>query len=93
MRCTSPCVLCGYLIAYIMIGSVVVNKRSLRTTAPMMGMAASWRCPECGTHIQNTGTWPRTPYVLDAESLAKVAAIRKRRWGIDEAAVPVERAS
>lgn len=94
MRCTSPCELCGYLIAHIMVGSVVVNKRSLRTNHPMMGMAAEWRCPECGTHVQNTGMRPRSPYVLDAKSLAEIAATRKRRWGIDEPdAVGVERVS
>ena len=94
MRCTSPCELCGYLIAHIMVGNVRVNRRSLRTTHPMMGMAEFWKCPECGTRVQKSGTRPRSPYVLDAKSAAEVAAVRKRRWGIDEpGAVAVERAS
>lgn len=91
LEARTPCMLCGFRFRILMFASVRVNKRSMRTTAPMIGALGEHRCPECGT--PNAGDLrPRTTYVLDPESVAKVAQYRQRRWGIDEPdAVPVER--
>ena len=93
MRCSSACWLCGYLIPHVMTGQVVVNKRSLRSVPPQLGGTVYSRCPECGERVHGgRGVAPRSAYRLDAASEAKIAAIRKRRWGIDESgAVAVER--
>ena len=56
----SPCT-CGYLIRLVMVATVRINKRSMRSTGPMIGAFACSSCPECGTPVQRGGGIPRTP--------------------------------
>jgi hypothetical protein len=84
LKASSPC-LCGYLIPLVMVATVRINRRSMRSTGPMIGASAYNQCPECGTPVQRGGARPRTPYVLVPEDEVKVAEYRRRKWG-DEAA-------
>jgi hypothetical protein len=84
LKASSPC-LCGYLIPLVMIATVRVNRRSMRSTGPMIGAFIYTRCPECGTPVQRGGGAPRTPYVLVPDSAREVAEYRRRKWGDDAA--------
>jgi hypothetical protein len=79
----SPCLLCGYRIRVLMVATVRVNRRSMRTTGPGLGGFQYVRCPECGTD-NRTGiaVAPRSPYRLVGEDARRVAEYRHRRWGI-----------
>jgi hypothetical protein len=88
----TPCRLCGYLFRLLMQAPVRVNKRTMRTTGPLLGASGSPSCPECGT--PNEGDlMPRSPYVLDPESARKVTEYRQRKFGIGAGNVARERAS
>jgi hypothetical protein len=84
-----PCP-CGHKIRAIMTATVRVNKRSLRTIAPMLGFIEHTHCPECGTGVPRRDV-EREPYRLTADSAVEVAAYRKRRFGIEDGGVAVER--
>jgi hypothetical protein len=84
-----PCP-CGYRIRAIMTATVRVNKRSMRTTGPMLGFIEHTRCPQCGAEVQR-GEMEREPYRLAEEDAVKVAEYRKRRWGVESDGVAVER--
>lgn len=84
LEANSPCT-CGYLIRLVMVATVRVNRRSMRSTGPKIYGFAYNRCPERGTPVQRGGGAPRTPYVLMPDSAAEVAAYRRRKWGDDAA--------
>jgi len=92
LEARSPCVLCGFRFRFVMFGPVRVNKRSMRTTGPVIGTSGEHACPEC-RWPNRSDLAPRSPYVLDTESVAAVAEYRLKRWGIEPGEVPVERAS
>lgn len=84
-----PCP-CGHRIRAIMTATVRVNKRSMRTTGPMLGFIEHTHCPECGAEVPR-GAVEREPYRLSEKDAALVAEYRKRKWGIDDDGVNVER--
>lgn len=93
LRTHSPCPQCGYRVRVFMTATVRVNKRSMRTTGPMIGFIEHTHCPECGTEIRRPGRdgIDREAYRLSDEDAAKVAEYRKRRWGIEDSGEAVER--
>jgi hypothetical protein len=82
---------CGRAIRLIMTATVVVNKRSLRTVGIILGGFEHTRCPDCGTEVPRSGVVPREPYRLMPDDAAKVAAYRRRRWGVEDTGENVER--
>jgi hypothetical protein len=84
-----PCP-CGHKIRAVMTATVRVNKRSMRTVGPMLGFIEHTHCPECGTEVPR-GDVEREPYRLAAKDAERVAEYRKRRFGIEDGGVAVER--
>jgi DNA-directed RNA polymerase subunit RPC12/RpoP len=84
-----PCP-CGHRIRAIMTATVRVNKRSLRTLGVMLGFIEHHHCPECGAEVPREHV-EREPYRLAAKDAERVAEYRKRRFGIDDDGVAVER--
>ena len=82
---------CSRPIRMIMTATVVINKRSMRTTGTLIGAFEFIRCPDCGTEVQRGGEIPREPYRLVAEDAVKVAEYRKRKWGVEDTGAAVER--
>lgn len=82
VQATTPCVLCGYRIQVLMMGTGRVNKRSLRIMGPLIGALRFHRCPECGADVRSDGLAPRSAYRLCPQDAEKVAQYRMRRWGV-----------
>lgn len=83
LAATTPCVLCGYRVEMLMMGSARVNKRSLRVSGPLLGAVRYTDCPECGSDVRSYGLVPRSAYRLVPEDAEKVAAYRMRKWGVE----------
>lgn len=71
-----PCTPCGYLLKTLLVPSMRINKRSMRSVGISIGIADR-ACPECGA---STSLPDRPVYRLTADSAAQVAAYRLRRW-------------
>lgn len=74
-RSTERCILCGYRLRGLMLGSFRVNKTGLRSlNTPLTFLLR--QCPECRTETPDTCV---ERWVLSVDSAAKVAAIRERK--------------
>jgi hypothetical protein len=73
---------CGARIRTIMVATVRVNRRSMRTIGPMIGFLDHTQCPQCGAEIVR-GEMPREAYRLMPDDAAKIAEYRRAKWGID----------
>lgn len=82
---------CGRSIRLIMTATVAVNKKSMRTVGTLLGGFEFNRCPDCGTEVPRSGVVPREPYRLMPDDAAKVAAYRRRKWGVEDTGENVER--
>ena len=87
------CPSCRHPIRFVAVATIRVNKRSARTAGNgiILGAFEDWRCPQCREEIPRDGALDREPYRLAAEDAVKVAAYRKRRWGIEDGGAIVER--
>lgn len=87
------CPTCSHKIGYFAVATVRINKRSLRTTGggAILGALEDWQCPGCGTPVPRDKPLDREPYTLADKDAAKVAAYRKRKWGIEDDGANVER--
>lgn len=92
LQARSPCALCGFRFRVLMMATVRINRRSMRTTGPMFGTSGERLCPECGWPNRSDSS-PRTVYVLDSRSAAAVGEYRKRKFGIEPGEIAMERAS
>jgi len=72
-----PCGACGYVRHGVMVSTVRVNKRSMRTYGTNLIMLPD-RCQECGV----TSKWPSVidRWRLVPDDAEKVQAYRLRRW-------------
>ena len=89
LQATTPCLLCGYRVEVLMMGTARINKRSLRVSGPLLGAVRYTACPECGSDIRSHGLVPRSAYALDPEHAAKVAEYRMRKWGVESQDSPL----
>ena len=86
------CPACGHKIRFFAVATVRVNKRSLRTIGGVtLGVFEDWKCPSCREVIPRDGALDRELYRLSDEDAVKVAAYRKRKWGLEVAGALVER--
>jgi hypothetical protein len=87
------CPSCRHPIRFVAVATIRVNKRSARTVGNgiILGAFEDHRCPQCRKEIPQTGALDREPYRLVPEDAAKVAAYRKRKWGIEGDGAIVER--
>lgn len=82
------CPSCGHKVRYILIATVRVNKRSLRTVddRDRIGALEHHLCPGCQQEMPADRPLDREPYTLVPADAEKVAAYRLRRWGIESGA-------
>ena len=87
------CPKCHHPIRYFAIATVRINKRSLRTigNGGRIGWLEDWKCPECREVLPRDVPLDREPYRLAAKDAERVAEYRKRRFGIEDDGVAVER--
>lgn len=86
------CPSCSHPVRFIAVATVRVNRRSLRVTdGTLLGAFEDYRCPGCREEIPHDRPLDREPYTLSAEDAVKVAAYRKRKWGIEGDGASVER--
>ena len=87
------CPACQHPIRFIAVATIRVNKRSARTVGGgiILGAFEDWRCPGCREVIPRDKPLDREPYKLSEEDAAKVAEYRKRKWGVEDDGVAVER--
>ncbi|MCW2766718.1 MAG: hypothetical protein JWO11_2677 [Nocardioides sp.] len=71
-----PCNPCGYRLKALLLPSMRINKRSMRSVGTSIGVTDRI-CPECGTSTPPTD---RLAYRLTPDSAAQVSAYRLRRW-------------
>ncbi len=90
LRSAIACPSCGYRVEVFMTATVRVNKRSMRTTGPLLGFVRHTHCPECGAEIPR-GDVEREPYRLVPGDAEKVAEYRRKKWGVEDDGVNVER--
>jgi hypothetical protein len=86
------CPSCSHPIRFIGVATIRVNKRSARTVdGIILGAFEDWRCPGCREVIPRDMPMDREPYRVADKDAVKVAAYRKRRWGIEDGGAIVER--
>jgi endogenous inhibitor of DNA gyrase (YacG/DUF329 family) len=87
------CPTCQHKIRYIAIATVRVNKRSLRTVPRnvTLGFFEHATCPGCGTDLPRDKPLDREPYRVAEKDAAKVAEYRRKKWGVEDEGVNVER--
>jgi hypothetical protein len=86
------CPECRHPIRFFEIATIRINKRSIRTRdGARIGVFEHWKCPGCGEVLSRDKPLDREPFRLDEKDAKKVAAYRRRKWGVEDTGENVER--
>lgn len=86
------CPSCRHPIRFFEVATIRINKRSARTTdGTRIGAFEHWKCPGCGEELPRDRPLDREPFRLAAADAERVAEYRRKKWGVEDSGVNVER--